>query len=186
MADPIAQAMTDEAEMAQMDPDKEIPANELYDLMRQQRFSNLKRRAAVLLQFFKDNGIAKAVVEYSGSGDSGNGMFAKVIMADGTERDDQDELHEEFVVKDVPTRASSWNRADQTWEETTTTKDEALPELLCDMADGFVDIYHGGYENNEGGEGEVIFTLDGVLVNHADFIVERVASPREFYPVSIL
>lgn len=186
MADPIAQAMTDEAEMAKMDPDKEIPASELYDLMKQQRFSNLKQRAAVLLKFFKDNGIAKAVVEYSGSGDSGNGMFAKITMADGTERDDQDALHEEFVVKDVPTRVSSWDRTHQVWNYTDTTKDEALPELLCDMADDFVDIYHGGYENNDGGEGEVIFTLEGVEVRHADFILERVASPREFYPVSIL
>ena len=109
-----------------------------------------------------------AQVEYAGSGDSGSVNGVCITLANGLPFDDQ-------VAIEVLDRESCF--ADGAWQHHTTVKSTTLRQALEDFAEEVLEALHGGWENNDGASGEVIFVLDKdgtaeVRVEHNSYFTE--------------
>jgi hypothetical protein len=126
--------------------------------------SSLKRLAAAL----KDAGFSSVHGEYTGSGDSGDGFDITYIAAEG--KGDTADMDPPGDVT-YETVNYQWNaeerRSVDVVEETTADFESAFEDLAFAFIESVMG--HRGWENNEGGGGEVTLTAEGVLsVEHYD------------------
>lgn len=128
-----------------------------YEADRREKIERVRSSRAVVMEILKDAGVAKAVVPFDGSGDSGQtegvslyGKAGKHLKAkkwdellgrsiQGTERERWDYNDGE---------AKSVRRCD--------TLEEAIDELCYDI----LGSQHGGWEINEGSFGEFVFDVE--------------------------
>lgn len=120
----------------------------------------------VFLKALADLGVTTFVVEYSGGGDSG----------DVTETSATPEgVMAQVVATKVIERAVSGEYVDGKWHYSFREKDISLDEALRNFAMQWVNLNHGGWENNDGGTGT--FTVD---VDTGEFTLDH----REYYTES--
>ena len=57
----------------------------------------------------------------------------------------------------------------------------SLSDTITDIASEVVSYYHGGWENNEGGRGCVLFNCEHftVGVNHEEYVIQSIHSEHE-------
>lgn len=113
-----------------------------------------------LFDVLSDYGVTSVSVDYSGSGDSG-GIDGVVFMKEDKIFDAMDLYKDAGHTDDSP---------------------QDLENAVSDLAMGLVEHQHGGWENNNGGGGEVIFDVQNerVEVNHYDWYMEAATSYDEY------
>jgi hypothetical protein len=126
--------------------------------------SSLKRLAVAL----KDAGFSSVYAEYTGSGDSGEGFDISYIPVAG--KGDADDLD--------PPGDVAYEIVGYEWNPEEGRSKDVVRETTADFESAFEDLAfvfietvmgHRGWENNEGGGGEVTLTAEGVLsVEHYD------------------
>lgn len=132
----------------------------------------LEHNRSVLLEALREAGACRALISYSGYGDSGNAN--EVYVFDGEGQDIP-------AHADVTVAEPSATFVDGRWDRRQVEASMPLRDALSDFADRAVDLHHAGFENNEGGEGEVIFdcAANSVRIEHRDFYVESYSTETE-------
>ncbi|WP_157659955.1 DUF6878 family protein [Burkholderia ubonensis] len=105
----------------------------------------------ILLHALRSVGAASAVVSYSGSGDEGNANEVHIFDADNA------------VI--APTIEVEVNEAtslygDGKWTTNPVVRARPLVEALSDFADWAIALYHSGFQDGNGGEGDVTFDVE--------------------------
>jgi len=129
----------------------------------------VKSNKEALLAAMRSCGVTSAVIAYSGSGDSGNGF--EVSMEPN--RDERRAM--------VPMKRIQGHWLAEKWETSVVTKEMPLEEALTEFTDDLISTHHDGYENGEGGAGELTFdAAEGAWVlDHRDYFLESVSATHE-------
>jgi hypothetical protein len=129
--------------------------NQQYEAEQRRLRVELAARKAIILQLLKDAGVAQATMEYDACGDSGQIHKIKAFDASG---------------KDVSPRLKGKTRSGET-----------LVETLDELAWQVLQHFHDGFENGEGGCGEIIVDVAAgtMMLDHNDRIVETVNTMTE-------
>jgi hypothetical protein len=114
--------------------------------------NQLKETKDVIIKSLSEVGAVTAEAQYSGGGDSGQVDTVTAFSKDGGEVDITDEM--------VTVEMFSSSFVDTNWVETLKPKTISLKEAIEDFATTWVYMNHGGYENNEGGQGTCVFIVD--------------------------
>ena len=148
---------------------------------------------AILLE----NGIAEAHVHYEGSGDSGDYCIAKLVMLDGKERPSatqaqyhyggfgEDTEPVDIVILNQTYKEEYFDEETETWGSREAMRNTSLADLLIDVACAFVSRWHGGWENNDGGRGEVLITPTNVTVDHTEYFTESTSYSHTYDPAAM-
>lgn len=120
----------------------------------------------VILKALADLGVTTFVVEYSGGGDSGDVTDTSAMPEDAMKQVVSTKICERYV---------SGEYVDGKWNYAFREKDISLDEALRNFAMQWVDLNHGGWENNDGGAGT--FTVDVAI---GEFTLDH----REYYTES--
>lgn len=117
----------------------------------------------ILLEVLTTMGARCAVVSYSGEGDEGNINDVTVEPADLDLQVEIAMLHETAIYQ----QTSGWCTHQD-------FKPMPIEEALTAFADRMIDVHHSGYENNDGGRGEVTFDCAAgtIILDHHDYYVE--------------
>ncbi|MFT9166454.1 MULTISPECIES: DUF6878 family protein [Acetobacteraceae] len=123
------------------------------------RYNRLKRESqtedrTTVMAALKACGITKVVIRYDGYGDSGGVEECRVEGGQG----------QESLSVPVQTKLVDWSSAE------TTSHTAPLREVLETLAMQYVAVEHSGWENNEGGAGNVAFDpiADTITVSHTE------------------
>lgn len=118
-----------------------------------------------IFQELRDNGVERAVVSYTGIGDSGGPEGVRFEMLDGGTLDENPA---------VPQHIESSQWVDGAWQTTAALEDRPLDDALTDFAMDAVEKHFGGWEDGEGASGEVVFdaTDDSVVVEHNAYFTD--------------
>ncbi|CAM2909569.1 hypothetical protein CFR75_12260 [Komagataeibacter xylinus] len=111
----------------------------------------------VVFDAHQELGVTSVTVVYEGSGDSGGIEDFSILPADCS-------VEKEVVVQDL------------VWGNNTPEKKTVqIKEVIENTSMGIVAIDHGGWENNEGGGGEVTWDVETrvITLEHYDYFVER-------------
>jgi len=122
---------------------------------------------ATILTAMRDQQIKKVVVSYSGYGDSG------CIDSIHAGRDDEAEAVNLSAIAVVVVATSSLF-VDGSWRENKCEKTMTFHEALEEFAYDWLEANHGGWENNDGADGEFIFDLEEgrVFITHNSHYTE--------------
>lgn len=127
--------------------------------------------------------LKSVVLEYYGSGDSGGFEEAHFLFKD----ENRAPLHhsiswgpqdtypwDELGLGKVPVTRHTYMWANGLHVSNTTTEDEDLITSLVDVAESLLSYHHGGWENDEGGRGEVTFDIATrkVTLEHQEYYTE--------------
>jgi hypothetical protein len=125
----------------------------------------LARNKPILIDALRSVGASGATVSYSGSGDSGNDNEVSILIADGQAFESNTE---------VTVTALRSHYVDGQWQTAYVEETVSLTQALSDYADRAIEIFHSGFEDGEGGSGEVDFVCETgtVTLNHRDYYVE--------------
>ncbi|QKL61258.1 hypothetical protein HI808_06030 [Ralstonia solanacearum] len=127
----------------------------------------LSHNRTVLLDALHAAGAATAVISYSGYGDSGNANEIQILDAGG-----------QAVTGDqtVSLMREDARYVDGQWQSTHALTDMSLRDALDAFGDRAVSLHHPGFENNEGGDGEITFDCIAgtVCMAHRDHYVEHI------------
>jgi hypothetical protein len=104
-----------------------------------------------VVAFMQANGIERAVIEFDGSGDSGQTEPAVIIP-----NSKQELVYEEITFITFSQRFSGGE-----WNVEATEKQASVEEALEDLAYCALENNHGGWEINEGAYGEITIEADG-------------------------
>ncbi len=116
---------------------------------------------------FEKHDIAEVNVTYEGSGDSGQFEPGTVVFLDGTERSMEgnpagmedntgtDEVTYRLVLKKQPYTQEYYDQKKQKYVKKKAFRDVPFSDYMMEIAEHFVSIVHGGWENNEGARGTV-------------------------------
>lgn len=132
--------------------------------------SSLERRIqlnkATILEAMKKAGVQSATVEYTGEGDSGNGIDVSVEGGFQLAMD----IEVSIVVVN-----SKWDEEARRWDSMESAKTTSLAEALEQMADDLIELNHSDYENNDGGGGSITFDAqaESVSYEYYHYYVER-------------
>ena len=120
------------------------------------RSINVKR----ILDAMEAIGIETITVEYSGGGDSG-GVDEVTI---------QGHVPEDFDLE-VWQMSSSYDQSRRDWVEAWHLKRLVLIDAVRDVSESLKSAYFGGFENNEGGRGEITFSFEekAALMDHTNY-----------------
>lgn len=125
----------------------------------------LAHNRAVLLDALRAAGAATAVIRYSGYGDEGNANETSIVTATGESlRGDQT----------VTVVCEDSRYVNDQWQSAQMAAVISLRDALDAFADRAVALHHPGFENNDGGEGEITFDCAAgtVCMAHRDYYVE--------------
>lgn len=119
-----------------------------------------------LIQALTQLGVARVTITYSGSGDSGD-----VCQVEAT----PPEPRRQFPETSIPFVYVCPEYQDSNVTYVMQFQHQSLEESLRDFALNWVELHHGGWENNEGGEGEVTIDVPGnaFTLDHHAFYTER-------------
>lgn len=122
---------------------------------------------AAILSALKQADIHLVVVEYYGEGDSG-GIEMLEGYRDGTKVPFDDNAS-------VVLKSGYYNYLEKT--ETITEKSYGLEEAIREFSYSLIEVRHGGWENNDGGRGEIKICAkpgaESVTLEHADYYREE-------------
>lgn len=112
-------------------------------------------------------GVYRIKYNYSGGGDSGQFEPGHVI---GASREVQSWEIKEATI-DAEYEETVFDHDSSQWDRKWTKGSRSLEDVLSDVAADAVSVYHGGWENNEGGEGHVVFDAETyeVTISHREF-----------------
>jgi len=117
-----------------------------------------------VMNILRDHGIKYALVEYDGSGDSGqiNAVTAYGPTCPQAPEDSYTYHDHEMAFPDVKVTLPDDDGA------------QTIAAMLEDYAWDLITSYHGGFENNDGGQGHIVFdtTDDSIVFEHGDNVVE--------------
>lgn len=144
-----------------MNPDSSTPQTALA-MSNKERVARNKER---LLNAVQHAGAARACVTYHGGGDEGTHDGVSAFGADNATVD---------LSGTVTLFREISNFEDGQWTSSVKQDDQPLDAALRDFAMEAVERHHGGWENGEGGYGEVVFDCDAgtVRIEHNDYIVK--------------
>lgn len=122
----------------------------------------------LLMDALRAAGGKRAQIDYSGDGDSG--QVNDVVVEPAIP-----------LAREVPFFASSSTFEGGAWQVTYKQVALSLQHALEAFAYDVVTKHHDGYENGDGGSGEVIFDCEsgGVLLEHRDYYVECVSTETQ-------
>lgn len=153
----------------------DLRQEEWEQLQQKQAEKLLKDLAAVLAAGNLDS----VCVEYSGSGDSGQ-------FEVGSFRVGEEEFNAEGVLtelqRQVVTSLPGTRWSEGGWETYEEQVSITLEQWFIEAAHSIVAIRYEGWENDEGGRGDVVFKKDGVLCHHVFYVEEHY---RHTYPVGV-
>lgn len=114
----------------------------------------------------KKMGVHEVQCRYSGSGDSGSFELARYINESGESVEIDKDVKVPWVVN-----SSAWSPS-QGWIHESKLEEGPLDEVISDVAHDVLHKRHAGWENNEGGEGCVVFYVNTyqVKLEHREFI----------------
>lgn len=127
-----------------------------------ERLNHTRRRTEqellTLLPILQEHGIKTVAAEYRGGGDSGDveditWEFDEESVDLATLGQDQQYLKSITIEWNV----RGWSSTDNEWIETKQKRD--LETIIADLTFTLVGLHSPGWENNEGGEGNVVFTV---------------------------
>lgn len=118
-------------------------------LLQIQEIRNKNKKSVVA--FMQANGIEKVIVEFDGSGDSGQ-TETPVIFPDSKQ---------DLINQQIPFITFSQRFSGGEWSVDATEKQASVEEALEDLAYCALENNHGGWEINEGAFGEIIIEADG-------------------------
>ena len=104
-----------------------------------------------VVAFMQANGIERAVIEFDGSGDSGQTEPAVIIP----------NSKQELVYEEITFITFSQCFSGGKWNVKATEKQASVEEALEDLAYCALEKNHGGWEINEGAYGEITIEADG-------------------------
>ena len=139
---------------------------------------SIEEEAKSLLALLGRLGLASATVQYSGSGDSGDAEYVEWTPVDGG----TDEKAKEY--KQIVTRPTShFDEALGGWVAGSEETSIDLEQLLLNFTNRVVEHYHSGYENNDGGSGNIHFdTIAGTVeLHHEDYYTESSCTDTELF-----
>lgn len=121
---------------------------------------------AALFAALRDDGILRAVVSYTGLGDSGGPEGVRFEMPDGSRELDE--------MPSAPQHVVSSQYVDGAWQNTTSLTDRLLDDALTDFAMDAVEQHFGGWENGDGASGDVVFdaTAATVIIEHNSYFTD--------------
>lgn len=108
----------------------------------------LSHNRTVLLDALRAAGAASAVIEYSGSGDEGSVNDISILDASGEPLN---------ASQSVTVMEEDSHYVDGQWQTSHTMVEQSLHNALDAFADLAISVYHCGYENGDGGTGEITF-----------------------------
>ena len=133
-------------------------------------FSDKRRRRLAInkdaiLAAMKAAGIASVIATYAGEGDEGSATELQAEPADV-------DLSIEVT---MAMQTSGWDEAQRCWAWSDTETRMALDEAISAFVDEVIQHHHAGFENGEGGGGEVTFDATDMTVSYDNFnyVVER-------------
>jgi hypothetical protein len=123
------------------------------------------RNKVLLLDALKAIGAVRATVDYSGSGDEGFADETSAVNADQVAID---------LSNQVPLLVERSHFVDGQWQSATVNEYLPLKDALRDFAMEAVNELHGGWENNDGGSGKVVFdcAANAVRIEHYSYYTE--------------
>lgn len=132
----------------------------------------LTHNRTALLDALRAADATSAVISYSGYGDSGNANEISIRNADGGE------INGTATVTVMQARS---RYVEGKWETSHVLVDQSLRDALGAFADHAVGLYHPGFGNNEGGDGEITFDCaeSTITMDHRDLYVESVHSGHD-------
>jgi hypothetical protein len=104
-----------------------------------------------IVAFMQANGIERAVIEFDGSGDSGQTEPAVIFP----------QSKQELVYEEITFITFSQRFSGGEWNVEATEKQASVEEALEDLAYCALENNHGGWEINEGAYGEITIEADG-------------------------
>jgi hypothetical protein len=121
---------------------------------------------AAIFAVLRDEGVLRAAVSYTGSGDSGGPEGVRFEMPDGPRELDEMPSAPQYVVS-----SQYFNGA---WQNTTSLTDRLLDDALTDFAMDAVEQHFGGWEDGDGASGEVVFdaTAATVVIEHNSYFTD--------------
>ena len=127
--------------------------------------SVLGRNKGILLAALMKGGANAATATYVGSGDSGSVEDVSVEMPTDIPFD---------LAALITVFAERSVFEDGRWHTSIIEQEESVEQALLDFADAAVDLVHGGWENNDGGSGRVIFDSQGgtVRIEHTAYYTD--------------
>lgn len=127
----------------------------------------------VLMSELARLGVKKAIVEYSGSGDSGQIDSIDLFDDDSAEPNKLLEMVTNIKIK---SRHGTWESGE--WKVTEKEEFATVQNALDEFCNQAIDERHGGFENNDGGQGEFVFDVDSntIKYEHSDNIIVRETS----------
>lgn len=121
---------------------------------------------AAIFAALRDDGVLRAVVSYTGIGDSGGPEGVRFEMPDGPIELDEMPIARQYVV--------TCQYVDGAWQNTTRLADRPLDDALTDFAMDAVEQHFGGWEDGDGASGEVVFdaTASTVVIEHHSYFTD--------------
>ncbi len=125
----------------------------------------LARNKEILLDALTHAGAFRACVTYQGGGDEGSDEGVSVFGADNASLE---------LSGTVSLFFECYGQEDGQWKTAIVQQEQPLDAALCDYAMEAVNQHHSGWENNEGGYGEVVFECETgtVRIGHNDYVVK--------------
>jgi hypothetical protein len=143
-----------------------VIGTDLVEIKEQARTRRIQTNKLAILAAMKAAGIKVVTVEYTGEGDSGNGM--DVSAEGGSELETNTQV-------DLMVVSNSWNEGAKCWDSQEVVETMSLADALEKFVDDLIEKHHSGFENGDGGGGSV--TLDAkegtVAYEKYDCYVER-------------
>ncbi|MCA8355614.1 DUF6878 family protein [Burkholderia cepacia] len=133
---------------------------------------NIAHNKAVLLDCLRSAGAHGAVVEYEGYGDSGDVTDVCIVGPDMTPMS---------ILGNVEIHDYDRRYENGQWVYARTAHVLPVADALTRFAEAVVVLHHEGYENNDGGAGEVHFEVapGHVRLEHRDYYTESIYTGTE-------
>jgi hypothetical protein len=114
----------------------------------------------------RDEGVLRAVVSYTGSGDSGGPEGVRFEMPTGPVQLNEMPMAPQYVASNQYVSGA--------WQTTASLTDTPLDDAITDFAMDAVEQHFGGWEDGEGASGEVFFdaTADTVVIEHNSYFTD--------------
>lgn len=133
---------------------------------------NVTRNKAILLDILKAAGAHSAVVEYSGYGDSGSVNSVSIFGVDTTPMS---------ILGDVQFYDHDSRYENGQWTYSPVAHVLPVGDAMTRLTELVVALHHAGYENNDGGSGELNFDVGTgrVWLEHRDYYTESILTETE-------
>lgn len=129
---------------------------------------------ATIFSALRDEGVLRAAVSYTGSGDSGGPDGVRFEMPDGPRELDEMPMAPQYV--------ESHQYVDGAWQTTVSLTDRPLDDALTDFATDAVEEHFAGWADGEGASGEVVFdaTASTITIEHNSYFIRS-----DYFEVSV-